>query len=81
MSAQVDSEGNQHLLFKEIVDHRTAGSKVKGQDASFIHTSSETKRHGTTFLWNQALQRHEKRIGNLPMEGWKCDVGHAQSKT
>jgi hypothetical protein len=47
MFAQVDDEGNQHVLFEEIVDHRTDGSEVKQQDA-FILTRSGTKRRKET---------------------------------
>ena len=31
--AQVDAEGNCHVLFDEIIDHRTDGKEVKHQDA------------------------------------------------
>ena len=41
--AQVDSEGNRHALFDEIVAHRTNGKEVKMQDA-FVITKSGTKR-------------------------------------
>jgi hypothetical protein len=47
MFAQVDDEGNRHVLFKEIIDHRTDGSELKQQDA-FITTRSGTKRRRET---------------------------------
>jgi hypothetical protein len=47
MLAQVDAEGNRHVLFKEIIDHRTDGSELKQQDA-FITTRSGTKRRRET---------------------------------
>jgi len=31
--AQVDAEGNRHVLFDEIIDHHTYGKEVKQQDA------------------------------------------------
>jgi hypothetical protein len=43
MLAQVDEEGNRHVLFEEIIDHRTDGSEVKQQD-TFIATHAGTKR-------------------------------------
>ena len=33
MFAQVDKEGNRHVLFDEIVEHRRNGNQVKMQDA------------------------------------------------
>jgi hypothetical protein len=56
MFAQVDDEGNRHVLFEEIVDHRTDGSEVKQQDA-FIQTRSGTKRRKeTTKGWEILVQ-------------------------
>ena len=56
MFAQVDNEGNRHVLFDEIVDHRTDGSEVKQQDA-FLQTRSGTKRRKeTTQGWEILVQ-------------------------
>jgi hypothetical protein len=56
MFAQVDDEGNRHVLFEEIVDHRTDGSEVKQQDA-FITTRTGTKRRKeTTKGWEILVQ-------------------------
>ena len=41
--AQVDDEGNRHVLMHEIIDHRTNGQEVKQQDA-FLTTKMGTKR-------------------------------------
>ena len=41
--AQVDDNGNRHVLFSEIIDHRTNGKELKQQDA-FVVTSTGTKR-------------------------------------
>ena len=58
--AQVDEEGNRHVLFQEIIDHRTDGKEVKQQDA-FITTSTGTQRRRETtqgwqilVLWKDA---------------------------
>ena len=42
MFAQVDEEGNRHVLFDEIVDYRTNVKEVKQQEA-FITNKSGTK--------------------------------------
>ena len=41
--AQIDDEGNRHVLFSEIVDHRTNGKQVMQQDA-FVTTRTGTQR-------------------------------------
>ena len=49
--AQVDEEGNRHVIFDEIIDHRSDGNEVNHQDA-FIATSYGTKRRtDTTIGW------------------------------
>ena len=45
--AQVDDEGNRHVLMHEIIDHRTNGLEVKQQDA-FLTTKMGTKRRRET---------------------------------
>ena len=47
MFDKVDVEGNWHVLFQEIVDHRYDSTEVKEQDA-FITTSTGTKRRRDT---------------------------------
>jgi hypothetical protein len=47
MFAQTDMEGNRHVLFEVIIDHRADGSELKQQDA-FITTRSGTKRRRAT---------------------------------
>ena len=54
--AQVDDEGNRHVLFDEITSHRTNGKELKQQDA-FITTSQGTKRRKeTTIGWEMLVQ-------------------------
>ena len=43
MFAQVDEEGNRHILFQEIVDHRVDGKEIKQQD-TLITTKTGTRR-------------------------------------
>jgi hypothetical protein len=47
--AQVDAEGNCHVLFDEIIDHRTDGKEVKQQDA-FLTTRLATRRRRETTI-------------------------------
>jgi hypothetical protein len=45
--AQADDEGNRHVLFQEIIDHRTDGSELKQHD-TFITARSGTQRRRET---------------------------------
>jgi hypothetical protein len=47
MFAQVNDEGNRHVLFEEIIDHQTDGTRVKQQDA-FLTTRNGNKRQRET---------------------------------
>ena len=51
MFAQVDEEGNRHVLFQEIVDYRTNGKEVKQQDAFISNKSGVKRRRETTVGW------------------------------
>ena len=54
--AQVDDEGNRHVLMKEIIDYRTNGTELKQQDA-FITTKTGTKRRReTTKGWELLIE-------------------------
>jgi hypothetical protein len=48
MFAQVDNEGNRHVLFNEIADHRTDGMEVKQQDAFVTARTGAKRRRETT---------------------------------
>ena len=48
MFAQVDEEGNCHVLFDEIVEHRCDGNQVKMQDAFSTNTRGVKRRLPTT---------------------------------
>jgi hypothetical protein len=54
--AQIDDEGNRHVLFQEITDHRTNGKQVLQQDA-FITTRSGTRRRRETTMGWEVLVR------------------------
>ena len=54
--AQVDDEGNRHILMKEIIDYRTNETELKQQDA-FITTKMGTKhRQETTKGWELLIE-------------------------
>jgi hypothetical protein len=49
--AQIDEEGNHHVLLEDIIDHHVDGSEVKQQDAFIINKSGQRHRHETTKGW------------------------------
>ena len=51
MFAQVDEEGNGHVLFDEIIEHRCDGNQVKMQDAFSANTRGVKQRRPTTKGW------------------------------
>ena len=56
MFAQVDEEGNRHILFQEIVDHSVDGKEIKQKDA-FITTKTGNRRlRKTTQGWEILVQ-------------------------
>ena len=51
MFAQVDEEGNNHVLYDEIVEHRCDGNQVNMQDAFSTNTRGVKPRRPTTKSW------------------------------
>ena len=49
--AQVDEEGNRHVLFDEIVEHQFDGNQVKMQDVFSTNTQGLNRRRPTTKGW------------------------------
>ena len=49
--AQVDAEGNHHVLFDEISDHRTDGKEIKQQDAFITAKNGIRRSQETTAGW------------------------------
>ena len=54
--AQVDAEGNCHVLFDEIIHHRTDGKEIKQQDAFLTTRSGTRRRRETTIGWEILVQ-------------------------
>ena len=61
--AQVDQEGNRHVLLDEIIDYRVNSHKVKLQDA-FITTGTGTRRRRETTIGWELLAQWEDRSTN-----------------
>ena len=51
MFAQVDAEGNRHVLFDEIIDHRTDGTEIKIDNAFITSKNGSRRRKETTKGW------------------------------
>ena len=54
--AQVDQEGNRHVLLDEIIDYRVNGRKVKLQDAFITTGTGMRRRRETTIGWELLAQ-------------------------
>ena len=48
MWSQIDEEGNRHVLFDSIIDHRTNGREIKKKDAFIISPNGGKRRIETT---------------------------------
>ena len=55
MFAQVDDEGNRHVLFDAITDHRVDGSELKHQEAFITSSNGGRRRRETTKGWEILL--------------------------
>ena len=56
MFAQVDSEGNRHVMFDQILDHRTDGTELQLADAFIQSKSGGRRRRETTKGWELLIQ-------------------------
>ena len=54
--AQIDDEGNRHVLFQEIIDFRTNGKQVLQQDAFVTTRTGTRRRRETTVGWEMLVQ-------------------------
>jgi hypothetical protein len=57
--AQVDAEGNCHVLFDEIIDHCTNGKELKQQDPFLTTRSGTRQQRETTISWEILVQWKE----------------------
>jgi hypothetical protein len=54
--AQIDDEGNRHVMFQEVIDHRTNGKQVLQQDAFIILRTGTRQRRETMIGWELLVQ-------------------------
>ena len=54
--SQVDKEGNRHVLFDAIIDHRVDGSEIQQKDATIISANGGRRRQRSTKGWEILLQ-------------------------
>ena len=54
--SQVDEEGNRHVLFDAVIDHRVDGSELQQDDAFIISANGGRRRKSTTKGWEILLQ-------------------------
>lgn len=71
MFAQVDEEGNRHVLFDEIIDNRTNGAEVKQQDAFLITPSGNRRRRKTTQGWELLVAWKDGSSTWVPLKDMK----------
>jgi hypothetical protein len=62
MFAQVDSEGNQHLLLKEITDHKSDNSAIPISEGTVRSANSMEKPKNTTRGWFLLVQWHDGSV-------------------
>ena len=56
MFAQVDDEGNRHVLFDGIIDHRRTTLTLKQADSFIVTSSDNRRRRETTEVWDMLIQ-------------------------
>ena len=71
MFAQVDEDGNMHVLFDEITDHRSDESAVKQADAFITNKSGTKRRRETTKGWEFLVRWKDGAISWVPLKDMK----------
>ncbi len=70
--AEVDDEGNRHVLFAEIVDHRTNGKQLTQQDAFVVDRSSTKRRRETTAGWELLVRWKDSSTSCVALKDLKA---------
>ncbi len=83
MFSQVDDEGNRHVSFEEIVDHRIDGSEAKQQDAFVTTRTGTERRKETTKGWEILVQWKDGSTTWVALKDMKnsCPVQLAECAT
>ena len=71
MFAQVDEEGNRHVLFDKIVEHRCDGNQVNMQDAFSANTRGVQQRRPTTKGWEILVKWKDGKYNLDFTQGYK----------
>jgi hypothetical protein len=69
--AQIDDEGNRHVLFEEIIDYRTNGKQVLQQDALITNRSGTRCRRETTIGWELLVKWKDGSTTWIALKGLK----------
>jgi hypothetical protein len=69
--AQVDDEGGRHVLFEEIINHRTDGTEVKQQDAFLTTPKGNKRQRETTKGWEILIQWKDRSTTWVSMKDIK----------
>ena len=71
MFTQVDNEGNRHVIFDEIIDHRDTALSLKQANA-FIATSSGNRQYRETAKgWDMLIRWKDGLTTWVPLEDMK----------
>jgi hypothetical protein len=71
MFAQVDEEGNRHVILEEIIDHRTDGHAVTMDDAFITNSRGVKRRRDTTKGWQLLIQWKDGSTNWVPLKDIK----------
>jgi hypothetical protein len=69
--SQVDTDGREFILMKEIVDHRSDGSAVPVDDAYYVDPNGRTSRRMTTKGWKLLVEWKDGTMDWLPLKDLK----------
>jgi hypothetical protein len=69
--SQVDTDGRELILMKEIVDHWSDGSAVPGDDAYYVDPNGRTTRWMTTKGWKLLIEWKDGTMDWLPLKDLK----------
>jgi hypothetical protein len=71
LSSQVDADGREFMLMKEIVDHRPDGSAVPIDDAYYVDPNGRTTRQMTTMCLKLLVEWKDGSTDWLPLKDLK----------
>jgi hypothetical protein len=66
--SQVDQEGNRHVIFNDIIAHRSTDEAVKDEDSFYITASGMKRRKTTTKGWEICISWKDGSTNWLPLK-------------